>query len=189
MQWPIILVAREDLTSGLQRSKDLDDPYRREIARKIQTVRPKMSRIRNPDWENDENLKADIQKYVLQNLTRTEVLDFLGRDYPQNAWSLPTLSRRMAHFGVKYVDYETDLKVVEKVVKEETSGPGQLLGYRSMHKKLREHHRLAVPRGLVYDVMTQIDPEGLESRGKVGQKKRHRGLTDTFTSLVRYLLC
>ena len=40
----------------------------------------------------------------------------------------------------------------------------------------------------VYDVMTQIDPEGLERRGKVGQKKRHRGPTGTFTSLVRYLL-
>ena len=99
-----------------------------------------MSRIRDPDWENDENLKADILKYVLQNLTRREVLDFLGRDYPQYAWSLPTLSRRMAHFGVKYVDYETDLKVVEKAVKEETSGPTEL----------REQHHLAVPRGLVY---------------------------------------
>ena len=55
-----------------------------------------MSRIRNPTWENNENLKADIQKYVLQNLPRKEVLDFLGRDYPQHAWSLPTLSRRMA---------------------------------------------------------------------------------------------
>ena len=177
------------LISGLQRSL-FDLRYRREIAREIQTVRPasKTSRIRNPDWENDENLKADILKYVLQNLTRREVLDFLGRDYPQYAWSLPTLSRRMAHFGVKYVDYETDLKVVEKAVKEETGGPGQLLGYRSMHKKLREHHHLAVPRGLVYDVMTQIDPEVLERRGKVGQKKRHRGPTGTFTSLVRYLL-
>jgi len=167
------------LISGLQRSL-FDLQYRREIGREIQTVRlaSKMSRIRNPDWENDENLKADILKYVLQNLTRREVLDFLGRDYPQYAWSLPTLSRRMAHFGVKYVDYETDLKVVEKAVKEETSGPGQLLG--------TDH--LAVPRGLVYDVMTQIDPEGLERRGKVGQKKRHRGPTGTFTSLVRYLL-
>ena len=57
-----------------------------------------------------------------------------------------------------------------------------------MHKKLREHHHLAIPRSLVYDVMMPIDPEGLESRGKVGQKKRHRGATGTFTSLVRYLL-
>ena len=87
-----------------------------------------MSRIRNPAWENDENLKADIQKYVLQNLTCKEVLDFLGRDYPQYAWSLPTLSCRMAYFEIKYVDYETDLKVVEMAVKEEISGPGQLLG-------------------------------------------------------------
>ena len=83
----------------------------------------------------------------------------------------------MAYFEIKYVDYETDLKVVEMAVKEEISGPGQL--------KLREHHHLAVPRGLVYDVMTKVDPEGLESRGKVGQKKRHRGPTGTFTSLVR----
>ena len=58
-----------------------------------------MSRIRNPTWENNENLKADIQKYVLQNLPRKEVLDFLGRDYPQYAWSLATLSRRMAPGG------------------------------------------------------------------------------------------
>ena len=134
-----------------------------------------MSRIRNPTWENNENLKADIQKYVLQNLPRKEVLDFLGRDYPQYAWSLPSLSRRMAYFEIKYIDYETDLKVMEMAVKEKISGPGQLLGY----------HQLAVPRGLVYDVMTKVDPEGLESRGKVGQKKRHRGPTGTFTSLVR----
>ena len=181
MQWRIILVAREvfnqhtsaeletRLSHNIIQRREIANLYihRREIANSIrQTVRPasKMSRIRNPDWENDEYLKAEIQKYVLQNMTRREVLDFLGRDYPQYAWSLPTLSRRMAHFGVKYVDYGTDLKVVERAVKEETSGPGQLLGYRPMHKKLREHHHLAVPRGLVYNVMTQIDPEGIEPR-------------------------
>ena len=120
-------------------------------------------------------MKADIQKYVFQNLTRKEVLDFLGRDYPQYAWSLPSLSRRMAYFEIKYIDYETDLKVVEMAVKEKIRGPGQLLGY----------HQLAVPRGLVYDVVMKVDPEGLESHGKVGQKKRRRGPTGTFTSLVR----
>ena len=106
---------------------------------------------------------------MIQNLTRKEVLDFLGRDYLQHAWSLPALSCRMAYLEIKYVDYETDLKVVEMAVKEEIGGPGQLLGYRSMHRKLREHHQLAVPRGLVDDVMTKVDPEGFESRGKVGQ--------------------
>ena len=95
------------------------------------------------------------------------------------------MSRRMAYFKVKYVDYETDIKVVEMAIKEEISGPGQLLGYRSLHRTLREHHQLAVTRGLVYDVMTEVDPEGLESCGKVGQKERHRGPTGTFTTLVR----
>ena len=47
----------------------------------------------------------------------------------------------MAYSEIKYVDYETDLKVVEMAVKEEISGPGQLLRYRSMHRKLREHVR------------------------------------------------
>ena len=53
---------------------------------------------------------------------------------------------------------------VEEAVREAEDGPGQLLGYRSLHKKVREGHGLPVPRGLVYDVMTNIDPEGLERR-------------------------
>ena len=76
-----------------------------------------MSRIRNPERENAENLKADKQKYVLRNLT---------------FW----VETIRSHFGVKYVDYGTDLKVVEKAVKEETSGPGQLLGYTEVTREL-----------------------------------------------------
>ena len=128
------------------------------------------NRIRNPDWETDEDLKSDIQEYVLQNLSRKELLDFVQRDYPQYAWSSTTLSRRMAYFSIKYVNYDTDLEAVETAVREETEGPGQLLGYRAMHKKLREQHNLAVPRGLVYDVMTLVDPEGLERRSNVGRE-------------------
>lgn len=142
-------------------------------------------RIRNSEWENDDNLRDDLQRYVLQNLSRREVLDYAERDYPQYAWSLATLSRRLKHFGIKYVNYDTHLQEVETAVREENNGPGQLLGYRSMHKKIREQHKLAVPRGLVYDMMTLVDPEGLERRGNVGKKKRHRGPTGTFTSLVR----
>ena len=64
-----------------------------------------MSRIRNLDWQEDEELREDLQRYVLQNVQRKEVLDFVERDYPLYAWSLPTLSRRMSHFQIKYIDY------------------------------------------------------------------------------------
>ena len=117
-------------------------------------------------------------------MKRSEVLDFLKRDYPEYAWSLPTLDRRMRHFDIKYINYETTVDEVVAAFNTENDGPGQLLGYRAMHKKLREQHGLAVPRGLVYDVMTMECPEGLERRKNVGKKKRKRGPVGTFTSLV-----
>ena len=120
-----------------------------------------MSRIRNSDWEDDESLAEDLKKYVLANLRRSEVLDFVERDYPQYAWSLGTLSRRMNHFGIKYVDYNLIVAEVEEAVCAENDSPGQLLGYRAIQKKIRQH-QLAVPRALVYDALTKVDPEGLE---------------------------
>ena len=143
--------------------------------------------IRNSDWEDDEQLKSDLQRYVKQNLRRREILDFVRRDFPEYAWSLGTLSRRLAFFGIQYIKYDTDIEEVETAVREEIEGPEQLLGYRAMHKKLREQHNLAVPRDLVHDVMGLVDPEGLQRRGDVGKKKRRRGATGTFTSLVRLL--
>ena len=143
--------------------------------------------IWNSDWEDDEQLKSDLQCYVKQNLRRREILDFVRRDFPEYAWSLGTLSRRLAFFGIQYIKYDTDIAEVETAVREEIEGPGQLLGYRAMHKKLREQHNLAVPRDLVHDVMGLVDPEGLQRRGDVGKKKRRRGATGTFTSLVRLL--
>ena len=140
--------------------------------------------IRSTDWEEDEQLKNDLNGYVLQNFSRREILDFVCRDYSQYAWSLGTLSR-MAFFDIKYIWYDTDIDVVTDAVCKELEGPGQLLGYRAVHKKIGEQHNVAVPRNLVYDVMGQVDAEGLERRGNVGKKKRRRGATGTFTSLVK----
>ena len=66
-------------------------------------------RIRNSGWEEDEILKAGLEKYVLQSLSRKEILDFVKRDFPHYAWSLGTLSRRLAYFDIKYVQYNIDL--------------------------------------------------------------------------------
>ena len=142
------------------------------------------SRIRNSDWQEDAELKQDLKRYILQNLSRREILDFVSRDYAQYAWSLGTLSRRLAYFDIKYIEYNTDLKEVEAALQSELQGPGQLLGYRSMQRKIREQHQLAVPRNLVYDLMTELDPDGLERRGSVGRRKHKRGAAGTFTSMV-----
>ena len=127
--------------------------------------------FQNSDWEDDEQLKSDLQRYVKENLRRREILDFVRRDFPEYAWSLGTLSKRLAFFSIQYIKYDTDIEEVETAVREEIEGPGQLLGYRARHRKLREQHNLAVPRDLVHDVMGLVDPEGLQRRGDVGKKK------------------
>ena len=77
-------------------------------------------------------------------------------DYPEYAWSLPRLDRRMRYFDItKYINYETTVDEVVAASNTENDGPGQLLGYRALHKKLREQHGLAVPH--VFFLPTQRD--------------------------------
>ena len=56
-------------------------------------------------------------------------------------------------------------------MQKELEGPGQFFGYRSMQRKIREQHNLAVSRNLVYDMMAHLDQEGLDRRGDVGKKR------------------
>ena len=108
-------------------------------------------------------------------MKRSEVLDFLKRDYPEYAWSLPTLDRRIRYFDMKYIHYESTVDNVVASFNTENDGPGQLFGYSAMHKNLREHHGAAIPRGLVYNVITML--EGLERRKNVGKKRKDCWIT------------
>ena len=65
MQWPIVLIAREDFNQRTSAELETRMTHIEEKSpEKSKQLRPtsKMSRIRNPDWENDENLKADIHR-------------------------------------------------------------------------------------------------------------------------------
>ena len=64
---------------------------------------------------------------------------------------------------------------VRRVVQEELDGPGKLLGYRAMHNKVRQVHKLKVLRQLVYNVMYDLDPGGLERRVVGRDKPRRKG--------------
>ena len=105
---------------------------------------------------------------------REEALDFLKRDFPQYAWSVRSLDRRMRYFDIYYNDRRVSVEEVKEAVKKELEGPGKLLGYRAMHKKVRQEHNLLVTRDAVYDVMCDLDPKGLEARGGIGTKKKRK---------------
>ena len=78
---------------------------------------------------------------------------------------------------------------VEEAVREEMDGRGRLLGYRALHKKVREVHGLKVPRNLVYAMMENVDSSGLEERGGVGQPKRPVRLKDLYRWYKIIALC
>ena len=153
------------------------------VARKF-----KMARIRNSEWQEDEQLRNDLACYVRQNLRKSKILDFIKTMYPHYAWSIRTLARRLEYFEIKFTDYDVDVEEVERVVRQEMEGPGRLLGYRALHKKVREIHGLNVPRNLVYDVMYEVNPQGLEERGGVGQPKRPRRTATFISSVSKYIL-
>lgn len=118
---------------------------------------------------------------------KSEILDFIESKYPMYAWSGRTLARRLQYFDIKFTDYEVDIEDVKEAVRREMDGPGQLLGYRSMQQKVREIHGLNVPRDVVYAVMKEVSPEGLQARGGVGKAKRHQR-TNTYVTGVSRLL-
>ena len=112
-------------------------------------------------------LENDLKEQVSRNLRQSEIVDFMRVKYLMYSWSLRTLSRRLHHFGIRYTDYSVDIHKVREVVEKGMKGPGRLLGYCSLHKKVREVHGLKVPRNLVYDVMADVCPEGLEEINEV----------------------
>jgi hypothetical protein len=97
----------------------------------------------------------------------------------------------LSYYDIKYVRYNIDVQEVENAVREEIEGPGRLLLYRAMKKKIREVHNLAVPRGLVHNVMGTIEPDSLERRGNVRHSKiiKYVGcIKDTCNLWVNYIL-
>lgn len=133
-----------------------------------------MADYREATWTDDENLKEVLTKYVQQGLQRSEALDFLRREFPEYAWSIRSLDRRLRHFNIFYNDRSVEVQDVKEAVDEELKGPGKLLGYRALHKKIRLEHGLNVTRDQVYDVMSELDPHGLEARGNVGAKRQKK---------------
>lgn len=49
-------------------------------------------------WKEDSSLENDLRDYVKRNLKRSEIIDFMQRDFPEYTWSLTTLDRRLRHF-------------------------------------------------------------------------------------------
>ena len=132
--------------------------------------------FRGNEWMNDDDLRLRLGSLVKKGYQRKEIDLFMKKEFPHYAWGcIKTLDRRLRHFELNYVNYETPLQDVKNAVKKELEGPGKLLGVRAMTKKLRMVHDVKVPRDLVNEVMYEHDPDGLEERQPCNKGKRRKG--------------
>ena len=62
----------------------------------------------------------------------------MKRDFREYAWSERTLKRRIQYFNLSRKDNQNTLDEATNAINSELKGPGQLLGYRAMHQKIRK---------------------------------------------------
>ena len=123
-----------------------------------------MAAAGSTNWEVDTALKNDLANYVCQGMQRSEILDYMKRDYFYYNWSVRTLDRRLRFFDIYYIDKDVTVDEAREAVQTELNGPGCLLGYRAMQQKIRQNYKLRISRDKVYDLMYEADYEGLEKR-------------------------
>ena len=90
----------------------------------------------------------------------------------------------MSFFEIKFINYKILSENVALAARKEMQEPGKYLGYRAMTRKIREVNCMNVLRDLVYEIMSNVNPEVLPARGFVGKSRRppRRVL---FVSMVR----
>lgn len=82
-------------------------------------------------WKFDKTLQESLSRYVLQGLSRKEILDFVIRDFTQYTWSLHSLDRGLHHFGIFYnTDTDENIPEVMSAVEKELEA---LEGYWDMY--------------------------------------------------------
>ena len=78
------------------------------------------------------------------------------RDFGEYSWSLRSLDRTSSYFNIHSKDNSVSVGDVKSVVNKELMGPGQLLGCRAMHLKIKNIHWLNMPRDLISQLKERL---------------------------------
>ena len=134
-----------------------------------------MCRIRNSTWEDDLELKEQLQTYIKQGLQQREIVSFIAEILLSMRGVLEACNRDCSILISTRLIQPCLRRRWELPFRKSLEGPGKLLGYRAMYHKIRQEHNLNAPRNLIHDLMYDLDPEGLEARCLMGEKKREKG--------------
>ena len=96
------------------------------------------SRIRNDELKEDDELKNALSQLIKQGMKQTVIISCMKRDFHIYSWTERTLKRRISIFKLRSSDTQKILQEARNVIENEIQGPGKLLGYRAMYKKLKQ---------------------------------------------------
>ena len=150
---------------------------------RIKMLPSKQPRIRNGKWKDDELLRTELEEYVKKRWSIRDILTVVLRKFPQYAWTVPTLKRRLGFFDIRYIDSNVTSEQLAQAVASELLNVGGDLGFRAMTAKVREKHDLKVKERDVLAALKDLDPQGVERRGDVGCKTKKKR-KDAFVSSV-----
>ena len=122
-------------------------------------------------WNNAVMRNKIIENYFNIGLTPSEIALFLVSVHGIGI-SLRQLKRILRRLGCTRCQRRSNLNEVVEAVEEELRGSGSLLGYRVMHQRLVNQHRLATAREVVQHVLRVFDPEGVEHRSQHRLKRQ-----------------
>ena len=109
--------------------------------------------------EDDESL---IKYYFFRGLSYNEIRLFLFENHGKQM-NISTLKRRIDSYGLRQRQPDYDLQLVQEEIQKIVDGPGCLQGYRSVWHSL-QLKGITVPRGVVEQLLREIDPEGTKLR-------------------------
>lgn len=83
-----------------------------------------------------------------------------------------TLLNKLSALGLRRRELNVDEDAVRHIILRELQGPGRLLGYRPMWRKLHQKYGINVPRYAVQYLLRELNPEGSRLRQARRLKRR-----------------
>ena len=120
-----------------------------------------------------ENAERDvfIERYFHLGLKYKEIILFLISVHGVEI-SIRQLKRILKQRGLVRRGNPSSANDVLEAMQCELKGSGNVTGYRSMHQRLRNCHRLVISREAVRQALKILDPEGVEARSRHCLKRR-----------------
>ena len=114
---------------------------------------------------DEGELEELVRYYSSRNYDHRTILSFLEKFHGVKI-SKRKLQDRLKSYRLlrKGSQHQGDDQLLRQLILQELDGPGRLLGYRALWRKLQLKYSIRTPRSTIQTLLRELDPEGLRLR-------------------------